>query len=87
MILREIQNFLQQQGQASLNEIAKAVDAEPDAVRDMLVTLERKQRVHKLQLQAGCESSCNKCDAQNIEIYAWGRHPGNNIQTLSCPSH
>lgn len=86
MILREIQDFLRQRQRASLQEIAQEVAAEPNAVREMLATLERKQRVHRLQLQLGCGSTCTQCEASSMEIYAWGKPLKEGLDTISCPS-
>ena len=72
MILTEILEFLQQRDAASLGEIARHVDAEPSAVRDMLATLQRKGKVHRPALSGGCGSTCRECASGSTEVYASG---------------
>lgn len=72
MILGRILEFLAEQRAASLSEIARAVGSPPDAVRSMLQTLQRKGRVHRLQMQEGCGSGCRQCAQGKIEVYGYG---------------
>jgi hypothetical protein len=72
VILTEILEFLQQRDAASLGEIARHVDAEPAAVRDMLATLQRKGKVHRPALAGGCGSTCRECASGSTELYALG---------------
>ena len=72
MILGDILDYLQQRDAASLGEIARHVSAEPAAVRDMLVTLQRKGKVHRATAGGGCGSTCQQCAAGSLELYAWG---------------
>ena len=72
MILADILEFLQQRETASLGEIARHVSAEPAAVRDMLLTLQRKGKVHRPEPAGGCGSTCQQCAAGSLELYAWG---------------
>lgn len=72
MILADILEFLQQREAASLGEIARHINAEPAAVRDMLVTLQRKGKVHRPEVAGGCGSTCQQCAAGSLELYAWG---------------
>ena len=72
MILADILEFLQQRDAASLGEIARHVSAEPAAVRDMLVTLQRKGKVHRSTPGGGCGSTCQQCATGSLELYARG---------------
>lgn len=72
MILTDILDFLQQRDAASLGEIARHVNAEPAAVRDMLVTLQHKGKVHRPSMGGGCGSTCQQCATGSLELYAWG---------------
>ena len=71
MILAEIKRYLQQRGQASLQDIALHCDAEPDAVRGMLEQWIRKGRVERRLLSDACSSGCAKCDPTGVEFYVW----------------
>jgi hypothetical protein len=72
MILADILEFLQQRDMASLGEISRHVSAEPEAVRNMLATLQRKGKVHRATPGAGCGSTCQQCATGSLELYAWG---------------
>ena len=71
MILPEIRRYLSQRGQASLADIALHFDIEPDALRGMLEVWMRKGKIQKQLATASCGSSCNKCQSDATEIYAW----------------
>ena len=71
MILSKIKQYLQQQGQVSLAEIALHLDTPPEAVKGMLETLLRKGRIRRQQLSSACGSSCCKCDSAVTELYEW----------------
>lgn len=84
MILTELRRLLQAQGPLSLGEIARRLDASPEAVRSMLEIWIEKGRVSRLTTTAGCGSSCQRCDTAQTEFYAWqGR--GEIVQTPGCP--
>jgi DNA-binding IclR family transcriptional regulator len=71
MILSELRDYLAERGRVSLVDIANRFDADADAVRGMLATLERKGRVRKLPLGTACNSACCKCDQAAPELYEW----------------
>ena len=83
MILADILDYLQQRETASLGEIAHHVSAEPATVRDMLVTLQRKGKVHRATAGGGCGSTCQQCAAGTLELDAWG--PGTASPELTPP--
>ena len=84
MILTELRRVLQARGPLSLGEIARQLDASPEAVRAMLEIWIGKGRVARLATTAGCGSSCQRCDAAQIEFYAWQGH-GETVRAPSCP--
>lgn len=86
MILTEVQRALQQVGQATLTQLAREVAADPEAVRDMLVLLERRGRVHRLPPPLGCGGTCSQCAPTQAEIYAWGPPPASGEQVIACGS-
>ena len=72
MILQQILDYLRAHDVAGIHEIAHAVDSTPDAVRDMLHTLQRKGRVHRYRPPQGCGSSCRQCAQGELELYRLG---------------
>ncbi|MDM7456257.1 MAG: FeoC-like transcriptional regulator [Tepidimonas sp.] len=75
MILSRLNEYLQQRGRASLQDMAQGLDAAPDALRDMLAILERKGRVRHLQASTacgGCSSGvCSRRAPESLELYEW----------------
>ena len=84
MILGRVLDFLSGQRTASVTEIALAVDSPPDVVRSMLETLQRKGRVHRLEVQDGCGSSCRQCAQGSIEVYVYGARPQTGVPLSPC---
>lgn len=84
MILTRILDFLAQREVASLAEIAQAVGSTPDAVKNMLHTLQRKGLVHTYQPQGGCGSRCRQCAQGSTELYAHGAAPAQSIDVTQC---
>lgn len=76
MLLTRLSSYLQLNRRAALTDMAIALNAAPEALRDMLTLLERKQRVTKLPAGSSCGGGCNKCAPDSIEIYQWvsGQH-------------
>lgn len=71
MILADIKQYLSQRGSASLSDISTHFDTDPEALRGMLEQWIRKGRVRKHLVGASCGGSCNKCGAENSEVYQW----------------
>ncbi len=71
MILSEIKKYIQQRGQASLEDIALHFDTEADAVREMLKIWIHKGKITQQISSASCGSSCTQCDSASTEIYVW----------------
>ncbi|EGV31270.1 protein of unknown function DUF1920 [Thiorhodococcus drewsii AZ1] len=70
MIVSELSRYLQDNGRAALRDLSHRFDSEPEALRGMLQTLERKGRIRKLPSNTPC-SGCCSCDPASIEIYEW----------------
>ena len=85
MILTRVLNLLEQRKVASPEEIARALNSSPDAVRSMLQTLQHKGLVHRVQAQAACGSGCNQCMQSAVEIYASGPAPVMAADLANCP--
>ena len=78
MILSQIRDYLQQRGEASLEDIARHFDTPPEAVRGMLETWMKKGRVQRHRAAPSCGTSCTQCDPAATEFYQWsgpGGHP------------
>ncbi len=71
MILPEIRDYVRERGQASLEDIARHLDAQPDAVRGMLARWIRKGRIRKILKGPACGSSCSSCSTESTEVYEW----------------
>ena len=85
MILLRVMQLLEQRKVASADEIARALNSSPAAVRSMLQTLQRKGLVHRVQAQADCGSRCNQCMQGSVEIYASGPAPVRAAESGNCP--
>lgn len=71
MIMSELSQYLRSNGRAALKDLSHRFDADPEALRGMLVTLERKGRVRKLPAATPCAGGCCGCDPAKVEIYEW----------------
>lgn len=71
MILSRLSDTLRQQRRASLDDLATALQAAPEALEAMLATLERKGRVRRLPAGSSCGKSCCACDPKRLQIYEW----------------
>ena len=85
MILARILELLEQRKVASPDEVARELNSSPDAVRNMLQTLQRKGLGHRVQAQAGCGSRCKQCMQGLVEIYASGPAPNLATDPADCP--
>ncbi len=72
MILQQILDYLRAHDVAGIHEIARAVESTPDAVHNMLQTLQRKGRVHRYRPPQGCGTSCRQCAQAELELYRLG---------------
>lgn len=70
MLLAQIRSYLQQRGQASLQDVAIHFDISPEAAS---LALHYWQKQGKLrQLGSSCNSSCGSCsDNEDMVIYSW----------------
>jgi putative ferrous iron transport protein C len=71
MILSDLTGYLTERRRAPLTDLATRFEVEPDALRGMLSTLERKGRVRRIANGAACSSGCGKCDQATVETYEW----------------
>jgi putative ferrous iron transport protein C len=81
MILSDLTTYIAERGRVPLTDLAVRFEAEPEAVRGMLATLERKGRVRRIANGAAC-SGCTKCDQATVETYEWVGAPV--ARTVSC---
>lgn len=69
MILQQVLVLLRERGIAGISEIAAALGSDPDVVRTMLRTLQRKGMVERYRATPGCGSSCRGCGQADVELY------------------
>jgi hypothetical protein len=73
-MLTTLKGYLVARRAASLSELAREVDADPDAVRGILEHWLRKGKVRRTA-GARC-GGCDSCAAADIELYEWvGERP------------
>ncbi len=71
MILRQIQDYIQNHGQASPQDISRHFDLEPGVVESILDTLAQKGRVRRLAVNKRCSGGCQRCAPATGEVYVW----------------
>ena len=71
MILTQIRDYLKQQGQAPLRDMAITFDMDPDALRPLLAHWISKGRIRKLPAGSPCPGGCSACLPDSVEIYQW----------------
>jgi hypothetical protein len=86
MILADIKQYLSARGSASLSDISLHFDTEPNAMRGMLEQWIRRGRVTKHVASAACNSSCDKCDTESTEFYAWVDAAGSRLKNITIKS-
>lgn len=86
MILTRILDHLAERRVASLTEIARAMDAAPDAVRSMLEHLQRRGLVHEVRANGACGSSCGQCLQPGGELYGYGPAAAEKEAATPCGS-
>ena len=69
MILSQILDYLRVHRRASLLDLQYHLRAEPEALRAMLATLERKGRVRRLPPDTICGMGCSQCRQAAPELY------------------
>ncbi len=70
MIISALSHYLRDNRRAALRDLSYRFETDPDALRGMLGTLERKGRVRKLPAKTPC-CGCTSCDPASVEIYEW----------------
>ncbi|MCT7970756.1 FeoC-like transcriptional regulator [Laspinema olomoucense] len=86
MILKEIQTYLSQRGQASLGQLEQHFHVNSNALSPMLEKLIRKGRVQKIVSSNRC-GSCGSCAPETLIIYYWVKAEGPATESLfsGCP--
>jgi hypothetical protein len=86
MILSDIKQYLSQRGSASLSDISMHFNTEPGAMRGMLEQWIRKGQVTKHIASSTCNSSCNKCDSDSVELYQWVETTNSSFKNIAIKS-
>ncbi len=74
MILSDVRDYLQKQGQASLKDICVKFDTPESAMEEMLAHWERKGRIRRMDSAScgnPCGQKCADCPVQCRMIYQW----------------
>lgn len=72
MILRDIRQYLELHGRATLGDIALHFGSEPEAMRGMIDVWVRKGAIRQLDIEATCNSTCPmSCADSAMTIYEW----------------
>ena len=71
MILTQVRDYLKQNGQAPLRDMALEFGMEQDALRPILEQWISKGKVEKLPQGTNCGGGCNSCAPETIELYQW----------------
>lgn len=69
MILSQILDYIRTHRRVSLLDLQHRFHAEPEALRAMLATLERKGRVRRLPSGTVCGGGCSQCGQTAPELY------------------
>lgn len=70
MILLEIKEYVQKQGQVSLRDIVAKFDLTEDAAKEMLLHWERKGKIARAEKRE-CEKKCSCCSSPCDAVYFW----------------
>jgi len=71
MILTQVRDYLKQQGQAPLRDMALTFNMDQQALKPLIEHLIDKGKVEKLPQGTGCQGGCTACAPQTVEIYRW----------------
>lgn len=71
MILADLKTYLQQHRQASLIDLSRHFDTDPEVLRTMLALWVRKGQVERFSFSPQCGESCQRCAPESTEIYRW----------------
>ena len=71
MIVTDVRDYLKQQGQASLRDMALVFNMDQDALRPVVEQWIAKGKVELLPPGSACGGSCSACEPETIELYQW----------------
>lgn len=71
MLLTDIQHYLKRQQRASLVELSRQFQVDPQILQDMLAVLIRKGQVQTCTKTPHCGVKCTQCTALEILLYEW----------------
>lgn len=71
MILTQVRDYLKQNGQAPLRDMALEFGMEQDALRPIIEQWISKGKVEKLPQGTSCGGGCNSCSPETIELFQW----------------
>jgi len=71
MIVTQVRDYLKQNGQASLRDMALEFGMEQDALRPIIGQWIDKGKVKILPTGSTCQGGCTSCAPETIEIFEW----------------
>ena len=71
MIVTDVRDYLKQQGQASLRDMALVFNMDQDALRPVIEQWIAKGKVALLPTGSTCNGACSACEPETIELYQW----------------
>ncbi len=70
-MLRQLEEYLRQQGRACLSDIALALETDMEAVLPMLELLAAKGRVRKQVMKSKNCGACTRCLPESLTTWEW----------------
>jgi len=71
MILSELRDYLKTNQRATLIDMSRRFDTDPNALRGMLAKWMATGKVERLPQGAEGAGGCCKCDPATTEVYVW----------------
>ena len=71
MILSDLRDYIKKHHKVAMTDLINHFHMDAEALRGMLSKWISKGKIKKLTLEAGCGTSCCKCDPALTEFYEW----------------
>jgi hypothetical protein len=71
VILSDLRRYLQEREEATLSDMARRFQADPEVVRAMLEVWIAKGRIERCAPSTACAGNCNQCGPGAAEVYRW----------------
>lgn len=71
MMIREISDYIKENKQVPLRDLAYHFKLEESIASDMLQRLVEKGRIRELDSGTPCSGGCTQCSPQTVRIFVW----------------